>query len=72
LKAETLVKDFTTTASDVRAAARAPRWVVPMVKTLLLLTDAGLVMLSFVVAFYVRHYESHNSPRRERLPQLEP
>ena len=58
MKAETLVKDFTTTASDVRAAARAPRWVVPMVKTLLLLTDAGLVMLSFVVAFYVRHYES--------------
>ena len=40
MKAETLVKDFTTTASDVRAAARAPRWVVPMVKTLLLLTDA--------------------------------
>src|SRR5258705_6654570 len=57
MKAETFVKDFTT-ASDVRAAARAPRWVVPMVKSLLLLTDAGLVTLSFVVAFYIRHYES--------------
>lgn len=58
MKAETLVKSFTTTASAVRARARAPRWVVPSVKLLLLFTDAGLSLLSFALAFYVRHYQS--------------
>ena len=58
MKAETLVKDFTTSASAVRAPARAPRWVVPLVKILLLLTDAGLCLFCFVFAFYVRHYQS--------------
>ena len=42
----------------MRVPARAPRWVVPLVKTLLVLIDAGLVSLSFIGAFYVRHYES--------------
>jgi exopolysaccharide biosynthesis polyprenyl glycosylphosphotransferase len=58
MKAETLVKDFTTTASAVRVPARAPRWVVPLVKTLLVFTDAGLALGCFVLAFYVRHYQS--------------
>src|SRR3954462_13795803 len=58
MKAETLIDNFTTTASAVRAAARAPRWLVPAVKFLLLLTDAAWSLLSFVVAFYVRHYQS--------------
>src|SRR5436190_9656965 len=58
MKVETLVKNFTASASSVRAAARAPRWVVPLVKTLLVLTDAGLAFSCFVVAFYLRHYQS--------------
>src|SRR5947207_14018587 len=58
MKAETLVKDFTTTPSAVRVPARAPRWVVPLVKTLLVFSDAGLALGCFVLAFYVRHYQS--------------
>jgi exopolysaccharide biosynthesis polyprenyl glycosylphosphotransferase len=58
MKAETLVKDFAATASAVRAAARAPRWVVPLVKTSLVLIDAGLSLLCFAGAFYLRHYQS--------------
>ncbi len=58
MKAEPLVKDFTTTAAAVRAPARAPRWAVPLVKTSLVLTDAGLSLACFVLAFYVRHYQS--------------
>jgi exopolysaccharide biosynthesis polyprenyl glycosylphosphotransferase len=57
MKAETLVSDFTT-ASAVRVPARAPRWVVPLVKLALVLTDATLALLCFVAAFYVRHYQS--------------
>jgi FlaA1/EpsC-like NDP-sugar epimerase len=58
MKAETRVKYFTARASAVRAAARAPRWVVPAVKLLLVLTDAGLAFSCFILAFYVRHYQS--------------
>src|SRR5436190_8764540 len=58
MKAETLVKDFSANASAVRAPARAPRWVVPLVKTALVLIDAGLSLLSFAGAFYLRHYQS--------------
>jgi exopolysaccharide biosynthesis polyprenyl glycosylphosphotransferase len=58
MKAETLVKDFAATASAVRTPARAPRWVVPLVKTSLVLSDAGFSLLCFVAAFYVRHYQS--------------
>ena len=58
MKAETLVKDFSANASAVRAPARAPRWVVPLVKTALLLIDAGLSLLCFAGAFYLRHYQS--------------
>src|SRR5712692_7230464 len=42
----------------VRVPARAPRWVVPLVKAVLVLTDIAIASLSFVAAFYVRHYES--------------
>src|SRR5215813_7967688 len=57
MKAETLVKDFIS-ATAVRVPARAPRWVVPLVKLSLVLTDAGLSLSCFVLAFYVRHYQS--------------
>src|SRR2546421_818815 len=57
MKAETLVNDFTT-ASAVRVPARAPRWFVPLVKLVLVLSDASLAFLCFVAAFYVRHYQS--------------
>src|SRR6266536_4649069 len=57
MKAETLVKDFTT-ASAVRVPARAPRWFVPLVKLALVLSDATLTFFCFVAAFYVRHYQS--------------
>jgi exopolysaccharide biosynthesis polyprenyl glycosylphosphotransferase len=42
----------------VRAPARAPRWAVPLVKTLLVLSDIALVTLAFVAAFYLRHYNA--------------
>ncbi|HEX3145085.1 MAG TPA: sugar transferase [Pyrinomonadaceae bacterium] len=57
MKAETFVTDFTN-ASAVRVPARAPRWVVPLVKLGLLLGDATLALACFVAAFYVRHYQS--------------
>lgn len=57
MKAETLLSDFTT-ASSVRVPARAPRWFVPIVKLALVFGDATLALLSFVAAFYVRHYQS--------------
>ncbi len=57
MKAETFVPDLTT-ASAVRVPARAPRWVVPLVKLGLVLGDATLVLTCFVVAFYVRHFQS--------------
>src|SRR6266699_6026752 len=57
MKSETLIKDFTVDARAVRAPARAPTWVVPLVKALLVFTDVLLTLLSFVAAFYLRHYE---------------
>jgi exopolysaccharide biosynthesis polyprenyl glycosylphosphotransferase len=57
MKAEKLVSDFTR-ASAVRVPARAPRWFVPIVKLTLVSTDAVLVLVCFVAAFYVRHYQS--------------
>src|ERR1051325_5844539 len=57
MKAETLVSDFTS-ASAVRVPARAPRWVVPLMKLGLVCGDAMLALTCFVVAFYVRHYQS--------------
>jgi exopolysaccharide biosynthesis polyprenyl glycosylphosphotransferase len=52
---------ITTTSTDpraVRVPARAPVWVVPMVKTLLVIVDIGLISLSFFAAFYFRQYQS--------------
>src|SRR5882762_3296413 len=45
-------------ASSVRVPAHAPRWTVPLVKTLLAITDIALALLSFVFAFYLRHGEA--------------
>jgi exopolysaccharide biosynthesis polyprenyl glycosylphosphotransferase len=42
----------------VRVAARAPVWVIPLVKTLLVIADVGLIVLSFLAAFYLRHDQS--------------
>ena len=44
MKAETLVNEFTS-ATAVRVPARAPRWVVPLVKLGLALTDASLGLI---------------------------
>ena len=57
MKAE-LAKDFSTDPRAVRVAARAPRWVVPAVKALLILIDIVFALLSFAAAFYIRHYEA--------------
>ncbi|HEV8588139.1 MAG TPA: hypothetical protein VGQ72_04640, partial [Pyrinomonadaceae bacterium] len=47
-----------TTAQAVRVPARAPRWVVPLVKFALAISDVVLASLSFAAAFYLRHHES--------------
>jgi len=57
MKAER-AKGFALDARAVRASARAPSWVVPLVKTSLALCDIALVLLSFVAAFYLRHHEA--------------
>jgi exopolysaccharide biosynthesis polyprenyl glycosylphosphotransferase len=50
-------RESETSARAVRVAARAPRWVVPFIKTLLGVTDVVLATASFALAFYLRHYE---------------
>ena len=40
--------------SLVRVPGRAPRWVVPAVKILLVIADALIAVLAFMLAFYVR------------------
>src|SRR5258708_1004921 len=57
MKAEPM-REPATDASAVRVPARAPRWTVPLVKTLLAVTDIALALLSFVFAFYLRHHEA--------------
>lgn len=54
MKAES-VKESSIEASTVRVPARAPRWVVPLVKVVLLFSDVALTTLSFAGAFYFRH-----------------
>jgi exopolysaccharide biosynthesis polyprenyl glycosylphosphotransferase len=63
LKAEP-IKHITTDARAVRVPARAPRWVVPLVKTALAVTDVVLTVVSFMLAFYVRHHDLilHRTP----------
>src|SRR3989440_11308817 len=41
-------------ASEVRAAARAPRWIVPAVKAALVAADAVVAVASFVAAYALR------------------
>ncbi|HKP37771.1 MAG TPA: sugar transferase [Pyrinomonadaceae bacterium] len=41
----------------VRVPARVPVWVVPLVKTGLVVSDVALTLLSFLTAFYLRHQE---------------
>src|ERR1051325_2939956 len=57
MKAEFAKTISLTDARAVRVAARAPRWAVPLVKTLLVLTDIALLSLTFFLAFYLRHYQ---------------
>ena len=47
-----------TTPQAVRVPARAPRWVIPVVKFGLAISDIALATLSFVLAFKLRHGES--------------
>src|SRR5260221_10731339 len=56
MKAER-IKEIKSDARAVRVAARAPRWVVPLVKTLLVATDVVLAISSFTLAFYLRHHD---------------
>src|SRR5215831_14258219 len=56
MKAETLVNDFTR-ASSARVPARAPRWVAPLVKLVLVLSDVSLAFLCLVASFYLRNYQ---------------
>lgn len=55
MKAEPAKTEITPQA--VRARARAPRWVVPLVKALLVIADVALTTGSFAAAFYLRHSE---------------
>src|SRR5437879_4767591 len=57
MKAER-TKEFRIEARAVRVPARAPRWVVPLVKTLLAATDIVLASTSFTLAFYLRHHDA--------------
>lgn len=57
MKAE-LVSKPVRAPRTVRAPARAPRWVMPLVKTGVVLADIALAAGSFALAFYLRHYES--------------
>jgi exopolysaccharide biosynthesis polyprenyl glycosylphosphotransferase len=57
MKAEA-AKEIGVDARAVRAPARAPVWVIPAVKTLLVVTDIGLISVSFLAAFYFRHQQS--------------
>jgi exopolysaccharide biosynthesis polyprenyl glycosylphosphotransferase len=43
-----------TDASAVRVPGRAPKWIIPTVKALLVLTDAAAAAASFMLAFYFR------------------
>src|SRR6266403_909568 len=50
------VKDQATDARAVRVPARAPRWVVPLIKTLLVTADIVLTIASFTLALYRRYH----------------
>lgn len=46
----------------MRVPARAPQWVMPFVKALLVLTDTAIAVLAFVVSFYLREGDAIFSP----------
>jgi len=48
--------------SLVRVPGRAPRWIVPTVKVSLVIADAAIAVLAFMLAFYVREGASVRSP----------
>jgi len=58
MKAETAKTMQATDPRAVRVPARAPRWAVPLVKTLLVCIDIALATFSFTMAFYLRHHEA--------------
>ena len=49
--------------SIVRVPGRVPRWIVPTVKVVLVIADAAVAVLSFMLAFYVREGVSVRSAR---------
>jgi exopolysaccharide biosynthesis polyprenyl glycosylphosphotransferase len=63
-----------TAASEVRVPGRAPRWIIPSVKALVILTDAAISIVSMTLAFYLRegippfaatgtfHFSQHFAP----------
>jgi exopolysaccharide biosynthesis polyprenyl glycosylphosphotransferase len=52
-----LKRDSSILPSSVRVPARAPRWIIPTVKVLLLVADAFIAAFCFLAAFYLRHGE---------------
>src|SRR4026209_1030217 len=53
MRAERKRQPFTD-ASAVRVPGRAPKWIIPTVKSLLVMTDAVAAAASFLFAFYLR------------------
>src|ERR1051325_11193847 len=49
--------------SLVRVPGRAPRWIAPAVKVSLVIADAAIAVLAFMLAFYVREGASVRSAR---------
>ncbi len=57
MKAEPVKTAPTIDARAVRVPGRAPTWVVPLLKTALVIGDVVLASASFIAAFYLRHYQ---------------
>ena len=57
MKAEP-IKATVTAPHAVRVPSRAPAWFVPVVKCSLVAFDVVLATASFILAFYLRHYQS--------------
>src|SRR5690242_16125114 len=56
--------------SHVRVPGRAPRWIVPAVKASLVIADAAIAVLAFMLAFYVREGASVRSAAFEPYAAL--
>jgi len=54
MRVEPIKKRPLTRPGGVRVPARAPRWVMPAVRTALVVTDLLLALTAFVLAFYLR------------------